>query len=91
LPHQWHWPIACADWWKALNAYDEKKEITDGAAPLGRPWNADINEDRAYFVAPMAYSYKQHSQPVKEPDVFAVALRWRQAGWRITAWAYSKQ
>jgi hypothetical protein len=90
-PHEWHGPTACADWWKALNAYNEKNEITDGDAPLGTPWTVDIAADRAYFVAPMTYSYKQHGKPVKESATFAVALKRTQSGWRITAWAYSKQ
>jgi hypothetical protein len=34
-PHEWHGPTACADWWKALNAYNEKNEITDASATLG--------------------------------------------------------
>jgi hypothetical protein len=90
-PHEWHGPTACADWWKALNAYDEKNGITDGATPLGTPWNVDVTGDRAYFVAPMTYTYKQHGKIVKESGAFAVALKRTQAGWRITAWAYSKQ
>jgi len=90
-PHEWHGPTARADWWKALNAYNEKNGITDGDAPLGTPWTVDITGDRAYFVAPMTYTYKQHGKPVKESAAFAVALKRTQAGWRITAWAYSKQ
>lgn len=90
-PHEWHGPTGCADWWKALNAYNEKNEITDGTAPLGKPWNVDVTGDRAYFVAPITYTYKQHGRPVKESGTFAVALRQTKAGWRITAWAYSKQ
>jgi hypothetical protein len=90
-PHEWHGPTACADWWKALNVYNEKNEITDGDAPLGTPWTVDIAGDRAYFVAPMNYSYKQHGKPVKESATFAVALKRTPSGWRITAWAYSKQ
>ena len=34
-PHEWHGPTACAAWWKALNAYDEKEGIVAGAAALG--------------------------------------------------------
>jgi hypothetical protein len=90
-PHEWHGPTACADWWNALNAYNEKNGITSGPAPLGTPWNVDITGDRAYFVAPMTYSYTQHGKTVKESATFAVALKRTQAGWRITAWAYSKQ
>jgi len=90
-PHEWHGPTACADWWKALLAYNEKNGITDGDAALGAPWNVDVTGDRAYFVAPMTYTYKQHGKAVKESAAFAVALKRTQAGWRITAWAYSKQ
>ena len=90
-PHEWHGPTACADWWKALNTYNEKNEITEGSATLGTPWNVDVTGDRAYYVAPMTYIYKQHGKSVKESAAFAVALKRTQAGWRIAAWAYSKQ
>ena len=90
-PHEWHGPTACADWWKAYNAYNEKSGITDGDAPLGTPWTVDVTGDRAYFVAPMTYTYKHHGKPVKETASFAVSLRRTQAGWRITGWAFSKQ
>jgi len=90
-PHEWHGPTACADWLKAYNAYNEKHGITPGGAPLGTPWSVEVTGDQAYFVAPMTYSYKQHGKPVKETASFAVALKRTQAGWRITAWAYSKK
>jgi len=90
-PHEWHGPTACADWWKALNTYNEKNEITDGSATLGTPWNVEVTGDHAYYVAPMTYIYKQHGKSVKESATFAVALKRTQTGWRITAWAYSKQ
>jgi hypothetical protein len=90
-PHEWHGPTACADWWKAFNAYNEKSGITPGPATLGTPWNVDVTGDRAYFVAPMTYTYQQQGKTVKETAAFAVALKRTQGGWRITAWAYSKQ
>jgi SnoaL-like domain len=90
-PHEWHGPTACADWWKALLAYNEKSGITDGDATLGTPWTVDVSGDRAYFVAPMTYTYKQNGKPVKESAAFAVALKRTQAGWRITAWSYSNR
>jgi ketosteroid isomerase-like protein len=90
-PHEWHGPTACADWWKALDAYDEKNGISDGVATLNTPWNVDVAGDRAYFVAPATYTYKQHGKPVEEShSVFTVALKRTQTGWRITAWAWSK-
>jgi hypothetical protein len=90
-PHEWHGPTACADWWNALNAYDEKNGITDGDGRLGTPLIVEVTGDRAYFVAPMTYTYKQHGKAVKETASFAVALKRTQAGWRITSWAYSEQ
>jgi hypothetical protein len=89
-PHVWHGATACADWFKGEKAYNEKVGITDEDAPLGTPQTVEVNGDRAYFVAPMIYSYKQHGKPVKETATFTVALRRTPAGWRITGWTYSK-
>jgi len=90
-PHVWHGPTACSDWFKGLVAYDQQTEITDGVATLGVPWTLDVTGDRAYFVAPAVYTFKQHGKPVKEAHaVFTVALRKTDAGWRITAWTWSK-
>ena len=90
-PHEWHGPTACADWWKALDAYDVKNGITDGSATLGTPWSVDVTGDRAYVVLPTTYTYKQHGEPIKESrSVFTVALKRTSAGWRITGWTSSK-
>jgi hypothetical protein len=51
-PREWQGATACADCWKAFDAYDEKNGITDGNATLGTPWTVDVSGDRAYFVAP---------------------------------------
>jgi ketosteroid isomerase-like protein len=90
-PHVWDGPTACADWFKGLVAYNEKSGITDGVATLGAPWTVDVTGDRAYFVAPAGYTFKQHGKPAKEARaVFTVALRKTDAGWRITGWTWSK-
>ena len=90
-PHEWHGATACADWYKGLLAYNGKSGISDGDATLGIPLTVDVDGDRAYFVAPMTYTYKQHGKSIKETASFAAALRRTQAGWRITGWAYSKR
>ncbi len=89
-PHEWHGPTACADWWKAEEAFNEQSGITDEDAPLGTAQTVDVNGDRAYFVAPMTYTYKKHGKPMKESGTFTVSLHHTPAGWRITGWAYSK-
>lgn len=90
-PHEWHGPTACADWWKTEQAYNEQSGITDEDAPLGTPQTIDVNGDRAYFVAPMTYTYKKHGKPVKESATFTVSLHRTSGGWKITGWTYSKE
>jgi hypothetical protein len=90
-PHEWHGPTACADWWKELLAYNDKNGITGMDGALGTPWTIDVTGDRAYFVAPITYTYNRYGKPVKETAAFTVALKLIKAGWRITGWAYSKQ
>jgi len=90
-PHVWHGPTACADWWKAYNDYNHEHKITSPDASLGTPWSVDVTGDRAYFVAPSTYTYKQNGKTVKESHaVFTVALRRTESGWHITAWTWSK-
>ena len=90
-PHAWRGATACADWFKDWNAYNEKNGVTDPVAALGTPWSVDVNGDRAYFVSPATYTYKQGGKPIKElHSVFTVALRKSPSGWRITAWAWAK-
>jgi hypothetical protein len=61
-PHEWHGATACADWVEGVGCYDEKNGITRGNATLGTPWTVDVSGDRAYFVAPATYTYKQHGK-----------------------------
>jgi len=90
-PHMWYGPTACGDWWRALKEYDRQSGIVSEGATLGNPWSVDVTGDRAYFVAPSGYRYKQNGKTIKEAhSVFTVALRKTEAGWRITSWTWSK-
>src|SRR5579885_1615478 len=87
-PHVWN---SCADWLKAFGEYNEKNSVTDADAKIGAPWSVDVEGDRAYAVAPATYTYKQHGKANKELHaVFTAAFRKTDAGWRITAWSWSK-
>jgi hypothetical protein len=87
-PHVWN---SCADWAKAYGEYNDKNGITEADAKIGTPWSVDVDQDRAYAVCPATYTYKQHGKPLKESRaVFTVAFRKTDAGWRITAWSWSK-
>ncbi len=87
-PHVWN---SCGDWVKAFGEYNAKNGITDDVAKIGAPWSVDVEGDRAYAVAPATYTYKQHGKTMKELHaVFTAAFRKTDAGWRITAWSWSK-
>jgi hypothetical protein len=90
-PHVWSGPTACADWAKAFGEYNDKNGVTDADAKIGALWSVDVEGDRAYAVAPATYTHKQHGKLMKELHaVFTVAFRKTDAGWRITAWSWSK-
>jgi ketosteroid isomerase-like protein len=87
-PHVWN---SCADWAKAFGEYNDKNAVTDADAKILAPWSVDVDGDRAYAVAPATYTYKQKGKLMKEPHaVFTAAFRKTDAGWRITAWTWSK-
>ena len=90
-PHDWHGVGACSTWANDFDADAKKNGITDGIVTLGNPRHIDITGDRAYVVVPASYTFKQKGKLVKEiGSTLTVALQKGEAGWRITAWAWSK-
>lgn len=90
-PHEWHGAGGCAKWMSDYDADAKKNGITDGSVTLGTPKHVAVTGDRAYVVVPADYSYKQKGKPVKETaSILTVALQKGAAGWRITAWSWSK-
>lgn len=90
-PHVWTGTTACADWAKAFGEFNEKNGITDAVAKIGVPWSVDVDGDRAYVVAPATYTYKQHGKIGKELHaVLTAGFKKTDAGWRISAWTWSK-
>jgi len=90
-PYEWHGAGACAQWAVDFDADAKKNGITPGAVTLGRPRHVDVAGDRAYVVAPTAYAFRQKGKAVKETgSTLIVALQKGSAGWRITAWTWSK-
>lgn len=87
-PHVWN---SCGEWVKAFGEFDEKNGIVAGDVKVGAPWSVDVAGDRAYFVAPATYAFKDHGKDMKELHaVFTAALKKTDGGWRITAWTWSK-
>ncbi|HTO75258.1 MAG TPA: nuclear transport factor 2 family protein [Thermoanaerobaculia bacterium] len=90
-PYEWHGAAACPQWAAAFDADAKKNGITSGAVTLGKPRHVDITGDHAYVVVPTDYAFKQKGKSVKEKgSTLTVALQKEAAGWRITAWTWSK-
>jgi len=90
-PHEWHGAGACAKWMADFDAFGKKNGWTDGNVKLGATKHADVTADRAYVVVPATFSLKEKGKPVTESGSFlTVALQKTAAGWRITAWSWTK-
>lgn len=90
-PHEWHGAGACAKWMADYDAFGKKNGLTDGHVKLGAAKHVDVTADRAYVVVPADYTYKEKGKPVSENGaLMTVALQKTAAGWRITAWSWSK-
>jgi hypothetical protein len=91
-PHEWHGAGACANWANDFDADARKNGITDGKVMLGHSRHVDVTGDRAYVVVPADYAYRQHGKAVKETgSLLTLALQKGAAGWRITAWSWTKR
>jgi ketosteroid isomerase-like protein len=90
-PYEWHGTGACSHWAAAFDADAKKNGITPGAVKLGKPRHVDVTGNHAYVVVPTDYAFTQKGKPVKEKgSTLTVALEKEAAGWRITAWTWSK-
>ena len=91
-PHEWHGAGACAKWADDYDANAKKDGITDGMVILGKPRHVDVTGDLAYVVVPANYRFKQKGKPVAEiGSMLTIALQKGPAGWRMTAWTWTKQ
>jgi hypothetical protein len=90
-PHEWHGAGACATWMADFDAFGKKNGWSDGNVKLGATKHADVTADRAYVVVPATFSVKEKGKPVTESGAFlTVSLQKTAAGWRITAWSWTK-
>jgi len=89
-PHHWQGPTAFADWGRDFNADATKNAITDPIVTLDKPLESSTTGDRAYFVIPATYAFKQHGKPMRESEsIMTFALQRISGGWRIAGWAWS--
>jgi len=90
-PYAWQGAGGCAKWMADYDRDAKKNGITDGNVKLGAARHVDVTADRAYVVVPADYTYKMKGKPVTETgSLLTVALQKTAAGWRITAWSWSK-
>lgn len=90
-PHVWMGANGCEDWAKAYVANAKATHVTDGTVSMGKPWQLQIDGDRAYVVLPVKFTWKQDGKPAMEPSsVWTLVLGKMSAGWRIMAWTWSE-
>ena len=90
-PYSWYGATGCADWANDFGAFNAKNSITEAMVRLGKPRHLDISGDHAYVIIPSTYAYKQKGKAIKETgSLLTLALQRTTAGWKITAWAWSK-
>lgn len=90
-PYVWHGTGVCSKWAAELEVYNKNIGITDGLVTLRKPQRLDITGDHAYVVVPADYRFKQKGKDGEEIGaLFSVGLRKGPAGWRITAWTWSR-
>lgn len=89
-PHHWQGQTAFADWGRDFNADAAKNAITDPIVTLGKPLESSTTGDRAYYVIPATYAFKQRGKPMRESDsIMTFALQKTSSEWRIAGWAWS--
>ena len=90
-PYQWAGANACADW---ANDYDKNAKangITDGVVKILKEKSVDISADHAYVIVKTSYDWKEKGKTMREKSAtLTVALHKEAAGWRMTAWTWSK-
>jgi hypothetical protein len=88
-PYVWKGPTAFGSWVHDLMASDAKAGITNESVALSTPSRIEVGGERAYAVAPVVYSFKDHGAPMHEPAQMTLALRKGADGWKITAWTWT--
>jgi ketosteroid isomerase-like protein len=90
-PHVWQGPTACRDWYRDVLVAGAREGASEYVVTLGEPRHVDVTDDRAYVVIPATMTFKVHGKQVTQSgSTFTVALHKIAAGWRITAWAWTK-
>ena len=91
-PFYWEGAGGCSAWAQAYEADTKKNGVTEGHVTLSKATHVDIAGNRAYIVLPASYRFKQRGKPVNEMgSTFTVVVTKGAAGWRITAWTWTKR
>jgi len=88
-PHTWQGATACADWWTAFVADNEKSGIAGGIVKLGKPWHVSITGDHAYVAYPLTYTFKHNGTQTISQGVWTFALQKLAGSWRIAGLAFA--
>jgi len=88
-PHAWNGPGAFQAWVADLTKDAAAKGQTDEQVSLDSIARDDIDGDRAYVVALVTFTYKQHGTPMVEHARMASTLANNGGAWKIISWAWA--
>ncbi|PWU02494.1 MAG: hypothetical protein C5B52_05380 [Bacteroidetes bacterium] len=90
-PHVWQGPTAALDWYKDVLIEGEAHGASGYFVTLGDPLHNNITNDSAYVVVPATMSFEVKGTKVLQTGaIFTVALRKKENGWLVSAWAWAK-
>ena len=90
-PYQWSGANACADWANDYEKNAKANGITDGVVKILKATTVDVSGDHAYVIARTSYDWKEKGKAMHEKSAtLTAALHKEAAGWRMTAWTWSK-
>lgn len=84
-PFRW---TSFADWFKAYDAYAAQNNITASRVTVNSFAHVNVENGRAYVVAPSTYSFKESGKPHAEAGTQVLSLEKTGKVWRITSSAW---
>jgi hypothetical protein len=90
-PYHWGAPNALARWNERYEALTKTRGIKAPSVTLAEPTVIEAKDGYAYVVVPAVYTYTEQERPVRESAIVTLSLQKLSEGWRITAFAWTKQ
>jgi hypothetical protein len=89
-PHQWMGRSATTRWYREMAGWAAEYAMSDWSLTLDEPRHVIISDRDAYVTIPIAARWLEDGTPAERTGSLAVALREPTFGWRISAFAWTR-